>query len=232
MKRKQRCQWLKAILVLFVLSACQAHTPPPVSHDGLLFVPKSKFGEVYRDSEAQFNQYEAVLVDGCSVSFRANWLRDQNSSRSNVSNRITEEDVIRIKDKMSEYCVSHFRKSLTGVANLELVDDLSDTDKATLVLRPSIIQLDITAPDIMSIGRSRTYTVSAGEMTLSLEVYDGVTNAILARIMDRQKDPGRVQMQWANSVTNKAAANRIFRHWGKMLRESFSNVRTLDPAQH
>jgi hypothetical protein len=35
-----------------------------------------------------------------------------------------------------------------------------------LLLRPAIIDLDITVPDSMSAGRSRTFTASTGAATL------------------------------------------------------------------
>ena len=48
-----------------------------------------------------------------------------------------------------------------------------------LILRPSIINLDIAAPDIMSAGMSRTYTTSAGQMTLLLDIIDGTTKTLM-----------------------------------------------------
>ena len=44
-----------------------------------------------------------------------------------------------------------------------------------LRLRPGVVDLYIVAPDNMSAGRSRTYTMEAGQATLFLEVRDSTT---------------------------------------------------------
>ena len=93
-----------------------------------------------------------------------------------------------------------------------------------LVLRPAIMDLDVTAPDTMSAGRSYTLTESAGAMTLYLEVYDSVTSQILARAIDRETSRGMGRIQWANSVTNKQEADRVLRRWASALRSQLDAV--------
>ena len=85
------------------------------------------------------------------------------------------------------------------------------------VLRPALINLAITAPDLQSPDMNRTIVQSAGQMTLYLELYDSVSNTLLARVVDPQADR-RGFAQSANSATNKAAADRILRQWASALR--------------
>ena len=62
-------------------------------------------------------------------------------------------------------CDEKFREALLADPAYKLVDAFSDGE-AVLILRPSIIDLDVNAPDMQSANVSRSYTTSAGEMTL------------------------------------------------------------------
>jgi hypothetical protein len=93
-----------------------------------------------------------------------------------------------------------------------------------LILRPGLINIRVNAPDLMSAGRSTSYVESAGSMTLYLELYDSVSNTILARVADGQADPSTYG-QRSSSVTNRAAAERMMRGWADELRSRLDLVR-------
>jgi hypothetical protein len=61
-------------------------------------------------------------------------------------------------------------------------------------------------------------------MTLYLELWDGTTNTILARVADAQGDSGMYGWR-TNSVTNRAAADRILRIWARELHKKLDLVR-------
>ena len=79
------------------------------------------------------------------------------------------------------------------------------------------MDLDVTAPDVDSASRGRTFTASAGAMTLYMEFYDSVTSSILGRVVDRQNARDNGVMMISNQVTNKAAADRLFKKWAGLL---------------
>jgi hypothetical protein len=95
-------------------------------------------------------------------------------------------------------------------------------------LRPAIIDLDITAPDIQRGGRSRTYTATTGAATLYIQLFDSLTGDIVGRAADRQtaRRGGGFTTQ-ANRVTNRAEASRAFRRWADRLIE-FLNEHYVD----
>ena len=96
-----------------------------------------------------------------------------------------------------------------------------------MIIRPAIINLDVNAPDTMQPGRTSTYTSSAGEMTLYIELYDSVTGDIIAKAIDRQFDrnnPGFYT--WTNSVTNRSAAIRILKGWAGILVNALNEAKT------
>jgi hypothetical protein len=71
-----------------------------------------------------------------------------------------------------------------------------------LRVKIKILNLYVNAPDTMAAGRSRTFTVSAGEMTMFMELYDSETGAVLARVVDRREGRNTGQMQLSSSVVN------------------------------
>lgn len=216
---------LLTALLAILLTGCSTPRAPQVSHDGLRLVPDTQLSTVYLQPGAQVSQYQQVLVSDCAVSFRKNWLRDQNTSRVDLNSRVTQEDVEKIKTRLSQSCKEHFQEELAKSDHYRVVDKL-DNDEPTLLLKPSIIDLDIHAPDVLHSGISRSYTTSSGEMTLFLEVFDAGTNAILARVVDKAQERHTGQLQWTNSVTNQADANRVLTRWAKLLARGLNQAQT------
>lgn len=177
---------------------------------------------------AVLSDYEAYGLAECEVAFKKNWLRNQNNSRVDLSNRVTQKDVDRIKDTLSAECSTQFRAALEQAPPYKLVDSFNNGERV-LVLRPAIINLDISAPDVKAAGMQRTYTTEAGEMTLLLELVDGTTGEILVRVVDRQRDRDTGRMQWTNSVSNRAEAQRVLRRWSEQLRKGLDRVTSVPP---
>jgi hypothetical protein len=219
--------YLLQACAVVLLASCAATAPPTETYDGLVLVPNTRFAQVYRRPGVDLSTYDTVGLTNCSVAFRQNWLRDQNSSSLNMSNRVTEQDVNKIKQKLGAECEATFRAALNQAPPYKVVDQFNDGEHV-LVLRPSIINLDINAPDIMTAGRQRTYTTEAGEMTLLLEALDATTGEILVRVVDRRRDSETSYLQWTNSVTNQADAKRILNRWGQQFREGLDAI--MKPA--
>ncbi len=213
-----------ALAATLVIGACANSKPPAESPDGLALVPNSDFTEVYAKRGVTLTGYDKVGIVDCEVSFRKNWLRDQNSNRVTLNNRVTEDDVDRIEDTLGSECDKYFQAALLEPPPYEIVEEFGDND-SVLVLRPSIVDLDVSAPDTMSAGINRTYTTEAGRMTLVLEGFDGHTGDVLFRAIDRRRatDYGG-SLQWSNGVTNKAEADRILKAWGKKLRKGLDTA--------
>jgi hypothetical protein len=197
---------------------------PPVASDGLTLVPNTEFQEVYRDPNAELGDYTEIGLAPCKVAFKKNWMRDQNSSRIDLSNRVTQKDVDRIKDSLSSACDEKFRAALLEDPAYTIVDAFAEGEHV-LVLHPSIINLNINAPDVRSAGINRSYTTSSGEMTLKLELEDATTGATIARAIDKRRGMDNNRIQWSNSVSNAAEANRVLSRWAKILREGLDEAR-------
>jgi len=66
-------------------------------------------------------------------------------------------------------------------------------------------------------------------MTLYLELWDSMSNTILARAMDAQGDQG-MSGQVSSRVTNTAAADTILRRWADILRDRLDAARAAPPG--
>lgn len=226
--KMRRALCLTTLGLAMLLSGCATmqETAPAVTHDGLQLVHDTKFATVYRKPDVDLGIYEKFGVTDCQVAFRKNWLRDQNYDRMSLSNRVTQQDVDRIKSKLADECKAKFKDALAQAPAYNLVEEFHIGEEV-LVLRPNIINLDVNAPDVNTASMQRTYTTSAGEMTLYLELLDATTQEVLVRVIDRREDMDDTLMTWSNSVTNKAEADRILKRWATQLREGLDKARSL-----
>ena len=192
-----------------VWSAEEAAVEP--TFDNLVPVKDAKMALAYIDPEADFSVFKRVAILEPFVAFRSNWQRDQNRSRSrNISSR----DMERIKSDVATLFERVFTERLEA-AGYEVVEGANED---VLLVRPAIIDLDITAPDTRSAGRSRTFTASTGAATLYIQLFDSLTGDIIGRAADRQavrRAGGNVT--WSNSVTNTADARRMMGGWADNL---------------
>ncbi len=205
---------LIAYAICFTLPfAAVAEETTSSSFDNLIPVEDASVAMAYIDPDADFSVFTRVMILEPYVAFRANWQRDQNRNRR--SNRIRTRDMERIRTDMAAMFKQVFTESLQADDGFEVVDE---ADYNVLLLRPAIIDLDVTAPDINTAGRSRTYSASGGAATLYIELFDSVSGTIIGRAADRQASRRGGTMSWSNRVSNSAEARRMFRGWADQLR--------------
>jgi hypothetical protein len=210
---------LTVFMILFAIGASGvsvADDPPQRTTDGLELVKQTKHRLVYMAPDADISQYTSVSILECFVAFKKNWQRDYNRSSVSLQRRVDDNDMDRIKKRLAAKFKEVFIEVLAEEGKHEVVDHVGPE---VLVLRPAIVNLDVTSPDTgMTAGRSRSYNASAGQMTLYLEFYDSVTSTIIAKVMDSEADRGSSSsFMISSSVTNTAAAGRILRGWAEEL---------------
>jgi hypothetical protein len=108
-----------------------------------------------------------------------------------------------------------------GKGGYAVVDRLGDE---TLRVLPGLADVYINAPERMEPGRSTTYTTETGRMTLVMELRDGPTGQLLARVIDQKAGNDMGPMQVANSVTNSAEFRRAVRAWAQRLVKALDKV--------
>lgn len=213
------------VIILLLASILTAHPLvadekiPEISHDGLHLVTGSEVDAAWAKPGADLSGYDKVMILEAYVAFRKGWLQDKNR---NSIHRITKSDVERIKEEMAELFHETFVEVLSEKDGYPVVDA---ADSNVLLLRPAIIDLDVTAPDVNSPSRSYSYAASAGAATLYLELYDSVSGEILGRAIDRKvaNNAGDV-MRWTNKVSNRAQAKRLIAGWARLLRQRLDEL--------
>ena len=185
---------------------------PEVDSDGLHLVKDTKVYAAYKKPGADLSKYDKVMLVDCFVDFAKNWQRDYNFDQVGLSGRITDKDADTIKQRLAGEFRKEFTKRLTE-KGFPVVDAAGP---GVLLLRPALINVDVTAPDINTVGIQASIVNSAGAMTLYMEFYDSATNTLIGRVVDPQADD-KALAQVANRVTNKVAADQIISHWADLL---------------
>jgi hypothetical protein len=140
-------------------------------------------------------------------------------SRRNLSGSELQE----IRDRVSKEVQDTFAEQLTKGGYIIV----TETGPDVLRVRPAIINLYATAPDVMTPGRSRVYTVSAGEMTLVAELVDSETNQVIARVLDRHQSRDMGTFNMSSSVSNAAEVRRAASAWARILKTSLDKAEEI-----
>ena len=203
-----------ALMAAPVGAFAQEQDPAQDTYDGLVLVPDSKVAAAYIDPEADLGVYNKIMILDCYVAFKKDWQREHKRTGSNIS--VSSGEMDKIKAAVAELFREVFTEKLGTDDGYEIVEAAGDD---VLLVRPAIIDLDITAPDTGSAGRSSTYTASSGAATIYIELYDSVSGDILARAADRKvtRSTGG-HISYTNRVTNRADAKRMLGTWADLLR--------------
>jgi hypothetical protein len=159
-----------------------------------------------------FSQYSRVGLLDCLVAFKKHWRLNHPSVRTH--------DIERIKKSLAE----EFRKVFTEELQKNGYPIATGSGDDVLLVRPAIINLDIVAPDTQSDVSSITFTTSAGTMELYVELYDSVSNEILARAVDQRQASHIGDVEETSFSTNSDDARRLLKHWADLLIEKLDEV--------
>lgn len=211
------------VLAALIVPVAHADEQGAASFDGLEKIKKSKADEAYVRPDVDFSTYKRLRILEPEVAFAKNWERDINrdATRAGTGSRVRGSDMERIKAGMAEIFLEVFTQELEK-AGYAIVEESADD---VLVLKPAIIDLFVTAPDLRSsTTRTTTYVASAGSARLYIEFYDSVTGQILARAVDFKRAREWGQFQWATSVTNRREARILVQRWATMLVERLDEI--------
>ncbi|MFC4308199.1 DUF3313 family protein [Steroidobacter flavus] len=205
------------------LIACQTTKQSPIdelsTQEGLERAEVKGVDAVYKRPGANLTPYNKLLVRPVYVEFSKNWKPEQDSDLY----RMNEPDREKIRQGLAEIFAEVMVNELQTKGGYQLVNEPAAD---VLEVRPAIVNLYITAPDVsmQTAGRVRTYTADSGEMTLIAELRDSVTGTLLARAFDRRQG-NDMMWQWTNTVTNTADARRVISSWADTLRNALDASR-------
>lgn len=212
-------------LIAAGVTAVQAQDLPKTTHDGLVLVENTNVKAVYMDPGATLEIYKRVAIADVYVAFKKNWQRDFNRQATGLAQRVSAQDMERIQQEVAAEFMKVLIKEMERMGH-EVVDITGDD---VLIIKPSIINLVVRAPDTSGGGGSRTVVADAGEMTLYIEFYDSMTNDRIGIAIDPQvaRKPGAINFSRASRVSNRAAADVLFKEWARLL---ISHLGAVEPS--
>ena len=188
-----------------------------MSHDGLQKISIKGIDLAYARPGAKLSTYKQVMIDPVQVAFSKSWA----PKRTGSSLPLSEADRERIRSGVAKIVHEAFVRELQSNSGYQVV---SAPGADVLRVRPDIANLYISAPDTGSPGRSRTYVVSAGEMTLVAELFDSETGQVQARLVDRREARETGRLQLTGAMENADEARSIAAAWAKILRTAMDRA--------
>jgi len=205
------------LLLTSAYAASKADLDKAMSYDGLEKINVKGIDLAYARPGATLAGYNRVKLEPVEVAFSKNWDPTRTGSRFKISADEREN----IRTGVAKIVYDEFVREIQAKSTYKVVDE-SGPD--VLRVKARIINLYVNAPDTGTVGRSRTFTVSAGEMTLLAELFDSETGQVLARIVDRREARSTGMLTLSNSVVNAGEARDIASGWARILRNGLDKA--------
>lgn len=211
-----------ALLFLGVTAANPAlgAGPAPEPWDGLVEVASPRMDVAFLLPGADFRSYTKVMLDQPEVAFQKDWMKRINRG---MVHHATDADVQKILSTVRTNTSDIFAEAFTK-AGYTVV---SEPGPDVLRVRSGVVDLYVNAPDVGTSGFTRTYTASAGEATLVLELRDSVSNALLGRVLDRREARGTPGV--SSSASNQAEYRQLARQWAGISVKGLNNLKSHSP---
>lgn len=206
--------------LLALLSGCVVNAPPVAERtpDGLVRVQSKQADTVYRAPGASLGAYSRVILDPVNLAFKLDWQKRNPD--------VTASDVTRIRSQGTAVFNEIFSNALTMQHGYPIT-----TQPGPDVLRvsASLTELDVSAAPGTT-GTQRMFIVSPDDLTLTLELRDSQSGALLARAIDKEKGRSFGNLKVEGSVENSAEARRAVEMWAGLLRSALDNARGTPQA--
>jgi hypothetical protein len=189
---------------------------PATASGELQLVPGSgDIQQVWMKPGTDLSSYRSVYLVEPAVSFRKNWLRDQN--RGHPSMRVKPSDMEDIADDIKALMTKVFTERL--LASGFTFSEVRNHD--VLIIKPAVLKLDVNAPDVQVPNVTDILTSTAGSMTLYMELYDSVSEELLVKVVHPVADPEAGIGHWQRKVANQAAFKRMMKPLAEALVNGF-----------
>ena len=204
---------LAGLIPLFLAATVLAQQPKnldeAMSYDGLQKTNIKGIDLAYALPGATLSGYSKVMIDPIGVRFHKDW----KPTVAGTTRKLSSSEQQNIRDTVAKLVYDSFAEELKKGGYAVVTEPGPDV----LLVRAAIINLYITAPDAMTPGRTKVYTVSPGEMTLLAELADSETGETIARVLDRYQARSTGNFRVSSRVSNASEARSAARSWAKIL---------------
>jgi hypothetical protein len=199
---------------------------PPETWDGLVRVKSKKLAVVYLQPGADFSGYRRVMIDPTEVAFEKDWARNYNRGQRGLNGKVSDADVEKAVQQGAAAATDIFAQAFTKAG----YPTAKEAGPDVLRVRTAIVNIQVTAPDIQSPGRTTSFAGEAGQASLVVEVRDSETGALLGRGVDRRV-AGDNFTTLRNSVTNRADFAALVRSWADASAKGLTELRAMPRVQ-
>ena len=208
------------ILLLSIGAGCASSNPvidtspdAEITFDGLHPIAGGTADAAWARVGTDFSQYSKIMLQGVGIEYRPGGATGKlyRPGSGDDFYELTEQQ----KQGLKEIVREAFIKQLGASQYFTLVDEAAPD---VLLIRGGLLDVvSFVPPD--QVGTD-IYLSRVGEATLVLEIRDSVTDAILARAVDRRaaEDAAR-GFRKSNRVVNSAQIRRMASAWARLLRE-------------
>jgi hypothetical protein len=195
--------------ITVLLAGCStASPPPPPTWDGLVKQPALNVDALYVSPAASLTAYRTVLVDPPVVSFDENWHFSTDISPSPAKSPMSPAEVAGLKNALSDAFLGIFEQELATCGYVPVKQAGADT----LHVSPGLADVYLNTPP----GTMLTWKQYMGRMILVMELRDGPTGRLLARVVDEEVgDFGMLESP--NTVLNSMDFRRTVQGWARTL---------------
>jgi hypothetical protein len=212
--------WASTALSMAAPAAPAADLDEVMSYDGLQKISVPGIDLAYALPGATLAGYSKVQLEPVTVSFHKDWKPTKPGTRFRLSTK----DQENIRTGLAKIVYDEFAKQIQDEGGYRIVNSAGPD---VLRVKPNIINLYIAAPDVASSKRVRSYTLSAGEMTLFAELSDSETGEVLARMVDRREARNPEVLTLTKGTTNTAEARAMAARWAGILRDALDKSRGI-----
>lgn len=213
-----------SLITVIAIAIAGCATPAPtvdtsaeaeMTFDGLYPVKNSRADQAWARPDVDLTQFSKIMLQGVGVEYRPGGESGRSfSARSRGGPyEVTEAQKARFEATMREAFLEELLKSKHFTIVTEPGPDV-------LLIRGALLDVVSYVPPDPVGARADVYLSKVGEATLVLELRDSITEAILARAVDRRAAEGVGGfLKESNRVSNTAEVRRLARSWASLLRE-------------
>jgi len=217
---KAACLFALTLVLTSSLAASKKDVDDAMSRDGLQKISVKGLDLAYARPGASLAAYKRVKLDPVEVQFDKSWEPTRTGSRI----KLGPEEREKIRVSVAKLVEDEFTKVLQKDGAYQIT---SESAPDVLRVKASVLNVYINAPSDMSVGRSKTYVSSAGQMTLLAELSDAASGQMLARVADRREGNRMARMQRADRIENESAARDVAAAWAQILRKALDKARSI-----
>ena len=177
---------------------------------------------VYARPGATLAAYTKVMLQPISVSFHKDWAK---AVMAGTNRQISSSDQQRIRDRLAKLVYEELVKELNA-GGYQIVTTSGDD---VLGVEMAIANLYVTAPsDVAGQSGKDYHAVTAGQMSLVIELRDSASGDVIARAFDHFKATEYHNAERITRVENEAEARSAATQWAKALRAGLDRAKTIN----